>query len=233
MAKRTGARLAEGTTLIDYASHSRIMKAFNNDMRAIRAEASRERSIIRKRIERMEKAGETYNKFYEKYGQNKEAMLPNLKNLSDAEVLEFLGMYAQGLGGGYQSTVTDIRKSREEVVESLRLEAEESGDEEFAFALAKPPTAKQMADVGRLMGMIQKVVGKLVDSGTTYQLAMKMILGRDKKESLLSKASRMMQTLGLDEDEDGNVSRLEELKKTFKANGQYRASYLKSRGKRG
>ena len=54
MAVKHTVNLAKGTQLVDYANPSRILRAFDNDMSRIRAEYSRQRSIIRKRIERME-----------------------------------------------------------------------------------------------------------------------------------------------------------------------------------
>ena len=228
MAKRVTFQLPEGTSFLDYASPSRILQAYNNDMKAIRAEASRERSIIRKRIERMEQAGETYNTFYQRF-HDRETALPNLKNLSDAQILEYLGSYAQSLAGGYQSTVREIRERRRDIIETIRTEAEENGDEILAQALSKDPTAKQMSMVGKLMGMTQKIVGKNVDSGTMLQMALKLVISGNKKESLLNKAGRIIAELGLDDEDE----KLENLKNTFTSKGGYRVSYLKSRGKRG
>lgn len=274
MARRTAARLAPGTTIIDYASPTRILKAFGNDMKAIRAEASRERSIIRKRLERMKKAGETQNRFYQHYysgnyasrsqtkkqsvstsdilnamksatppenimkaftepnpnfPQNRfDSPLPPISSLSDTEVLEYLSYLAMGIAGGFQSTLSEIKQSRKDIIEALKNEALENEDLEFYNLLNKRITGKQMSQVGRLMGMSQKVVGRLVDSGTVFQTAMKLVLG-GKKESLLKKATRLIQELGLDDEDE----KLENLKNTFTSTGGYRVSYLKSRGKRG
>ncbi len=51
-------KLNPSKSLVDYASQDRILKAYNNNMKEIREDASRYRSIIRKRLDRMEAAGE-------------------------------------------------------------------------------------------------------------------------------------------------------------------------------
>lgn len=232
MAKRTGARLAEGTTITDYSNPTRILRTFNNDMRAIRAEYSRQRSIIRKRLDRLEKAGEVYNKFYQYYGKDRNVQIPSLKGLSDSDVLDMLSRTAGGIGRGFQSTVKEVREARKEVFAQLELEAEESGDTAFAQQMKEGLTASQYSKVGYIMRMINKVVGRLNSSDEAYQKAMKYVVNSsDPKESLLSKAGRIIKEMGLDPDD--TIVKLEDLKNTFKNNGQYRANYLKSRGKRG
>ena len=232
MAKRTGARLAEGTTITDYANQTRILKAFDNDMRAIRAEYSRQRSIIRKRLDRLEKAGEVYNKFYQYYGKDRNVQIPSLRGLSDSDVLDMLSRTAGGIGRGFQTTVKEVREGRETVFENLRKEAETSGDIEFADFIKDGLTAEQYSRVGYVMRMINKVIGRLNSSDEAYQKAMKYVVNSsDPKESLLRKASRIVSEMGLDSELE--LDALQDLKKMFKNNGQYRASYLKSRRKRG
>lgn len=225
------ASLARGTTILDYANPTRILKAFDGDMKAIRAEYSRIRSIERKRIDRMREAGEVYNKFYSRYSDPE--ALPTTRSLTDKEVLEYLSDAAHGIAGGYKSSLSEIREARKDTLEALQAEAAENGDYELVEMLSKNPTAKQMADVGKMMGMIQKTVGKLEDSNKVYQAALKAVLGKS-KESLLSKTARVMMELGFDEDEEGNeTGSLERLKSTYTSKGNYRVSYQKSRGKRG
>ena len=227
------ASLPAGMTLLDFASPARIMKAFDNDMKAIRAEYSRERSINRKRVERMREAGETYNPYYKHYGEKFDKVMPSARELTDQELLRALSVAAHGIGGGYLSTVKDIRESRTDTIEALKLQAEDDEDEELLAALSKKPTAKQMADVGKMMGMIERTVGKLMDSGTVYQEAIKSVMNGKKGESLLTKTARVMQELGIDTDETGEQDNLERLKSMHTQKGDLRASYKKSRQKRG
>ena len=92
-------------TLADYASPSRIENLFNNSMKDIRAEASRMRSIIRKRMERMEIAGETTNRSFELFGDRKTS-LPSINSMTDAQVKEFMSRAAQQIGGGHMATLS-------------------------------------------------------------------------------------------------------------------------------
>lgn len=233
MAKRQGATLARGTTFLDYASPARILAAFENDMRKIRAEYSRQRSIIRKRVERMEKAGEIYNPYYERFGRNRELSLPTVKTLSDADLLLMLSSTARGIAGGYQATVSEIRESRADTLGALKAQAEAAGDEDLAEALAKGLSAKQLAQVGRIMGMIKRVVGKTEDSNTVRETAMRVVLGKRKGESLLGMAARTMDLLGVGEDEEGNTGNLEALKERYTQKGTVRVSWKKAHSKRG
>lgn len=233
MAKRQGATLARGTTFLDYASPAKILAAFENDMRKIRAEYSRQRSIIRKRVERMEKAGEIYNPYYERYGRNRDLALPTVKNLSDADLLLMLSSTARGISGGYQATVSEIRESRADTLGALKAQAEAAGDEDLAEALSKGLSAKQLSQVGRIMGMIKRVVGKTEDSDTVRQFAMRVVLGKRKGESLLSMAARTMDLLGVGDDEEGSPSNLEALKERYTTKGTVRVSWKKAHSKRG
>lgn len=231
MAQRKYAGLTKGT-IIDYASPSRIMDLYGGDMKAIRAEYSRERSIVRKRVERMEAAGETSNITFQKFGNVKE-QLPTVKELSDSEVLDMLGEMARQIGGGYKSTtLSQIQESRKDWQETMRQQAEDMGDEDLAEALNKPLTPKQFDNLRRMMGMIQKVVGKQQTSDTVLQAALKQILKGGKKESLLTKAARALDELGIDETPDGGDA-LEVIKSQYTAKGTNRVSWQKAHGKRG
>ena len=228
MKTRRGATLATGTTLPDYASQERIQRAFGGDMAAIRREYSRQRSIIRKRVERLEAAGETYNQYYKKYA-NLDEVLPSARGLSDQELMQAMARSAHGIGAGMQSTVSEIRAAREEQIEGLRAEAESMGDEDLAEALEKGLSAKQLDNVNRLMGMIQKVVGRHDNSDTVRQEATKAVLSGDRKESLLAKAARVINDLGLG---SNSQDALADLKQVYTVRGTVRVSYKRSHGRR-
>lgn len=229
MATRKQAGLKSGTTLTDYASGSRIEKAFGGSMKDIRAEYSRQRSIIRKRVERMESAGETYNKFYGIFGDR--SVIPSAKGLTDAQVLKHLSMTAQAIGGGYVSTVSEIRERREELRERMLEQAEEYGDEELAEALKKPLTPRQYGRIGRVMGMIRHAIGQYVGSDEVFQEATKVVLQDDGKTSLLTLANKVMNnTMG---EENVTVEQLSAMKERYTAKGTTRVSYAKAHRKRG
>ncbi len=231
MAQRRGARLEIGT-LTDYASPSRILKLFGGDMAAIRTEYSRQRSIIRKRVERMAKAGETHNITFSKFGNVRE-QLPTVKSLTDAQVLEMLSATAGQLGGGYKtSTLSQIKQSRLDWQRAAKAEAEDMGDTATAEALSKPLTSSQWEKVNRLMGMIRNVTGNSVGSDYVKQEAIKQVVGGRSKESLLTKAARILDALGIDEDSSGNDA-LERVKSQFTARGTTRVSWAKAHQKRG
>lgn len=229
MSTRKQAGLKSGTTLTDYASGSRIEKAFGGSMKDIRAEYSRQRSIIRKRVERMEEAGETYNKFYGIFGDR--SAIPSAKGLTDAQVLKHLSMTAQAIGGGYVSTVSEIRERREELRERMLAEAEEYQDVELAEVLKKPLTPKQYGQVGRVMGMIRQAIGQYVGSDEVYQEALKVVLKDGGKTSLLTLANKVLNmTMG---EENVSTEFLENMKEKYTAKGTVRVSYKKAHRKRG
>ena len=228
--KRQGASLKKGS-LVDYSSASRIMSLYGNDMAAIRAEYSRQRSIVRKRVERMAAAGETTNITFKKFG-NVHEQLPTVRSLSDAQVLEMLTRTSRQLAGGYKATLSEIRQGRRDLQETIRQQAEDAGDEDLAQALDKPLTPSQWEKVVRLMGMVQKVNGKTWSSDIVLQSAMKVVLEGKRKESLLTKAARLLSDLGIDEDPSGKDA-LESVKEQFTAKGTTRVSWAKAHGKRG
>lgn len=218
-------------SLVDYASQDRILKAYDNNMKAIREDASRYRNIIRKRLDRMEAAGETTNPYYNYY-KDRETKLGTVRGMSDEEVMRILPTWAAGVSGAYQDTLTAVKQARADLVESWRLYAEEEGDEDLADLLSNP-TPEQMAAIGKLMGMITYAVGvkgKLLDSATVYQEAMKAVLG-NKKGSLLTKAANIINNMGLDDSED--ASGLSKMKEKYSWQGGVKVSYQKSHKKRG
>lgn len=229
MAQRKYAGLTKGT-LIDYASPSRIMDLYGGDMKAIRADASRLRSIVRKRAERMEAAGETSNITYQKFGKEG---IPAINTLTDQQVLDLEGELARQIGAGFKTaTLSGIQESNKDWQEAMKDQAETMGDEDLAEALQKPLTPKQIDNLKRMMGMIQKVVGKQQTSDTVLQAALKQILKGGKKESLLTKAARALDELGIDETPEGGDA-LEAIKSQYTAKGTNRVSWQRAHGKRG
>lgn len=225
---RRGATLAPGTTLPDYSSQERIKRAFNDDMAAIRREYSRQRSIIRKRVERLEVAGEIYNPYYKKYSNLKE-VLPSARSLSDQELMQAMARSAYGIGAGMQSTVSEVRAARKEQIEGLKAEAKYYGDDDLAEELEKGVTPKQLEQANKIMGMVQKVVGRVDDSDTLRQAAIRVVLSGDRKESLLTKAAHVINDLGLGAD---SQDALADLKQIYTMRGTVRVSYKRSHGRR-
>ena len=231
MATNPKSRLAPGTTLPDYSTPSRILAAFGGDMSKVRAEYSRQRSIVRKRLDRMEAAGETYNKFYEYY-KDRNNMIPSARSLSDHDLMDAMRRTAMALSGGFKGTVTEVKESRENVVDDMIAEAEEAEDYEFAEMLRGPVSSKQLAQMGSVMGMIQRVIGRTYSSDELRQTALKYVL-QNPNESLLSKASRIMIDLGYGEDDGTSLQKLEQLKAMHTEDGHFTVQYKQSRRKRG
>lgn len=228
MARRnTGARLPEGTFLTDFASSERVRAALGSDA-AIQAEYSRQRSIIRKRVERLAAAGETYNRLYKTFG-NLEQALPTVKNLTTEQMAKLLGATSRAIAGGYQNTLRAIRESRRSTSNALRKQAEAEGDIALAEALARDPTPAQMEKIYRLMGMVERTLGKkMVDTNELLEDATKIVMSSRSKTSLLTMASQLMANQGFDELED-----LAALKDRFTARGTVRVSWSRAHGKRG
>lgn len=247
-------KLNPSKSLVDYASQDRILKAYNNNMKEIREDASRYRSIIRKRLDRMESAGEIYNPYYEFY-KDREKTLASIKGMSDREVMRILPTWAAGVSGAYKDTLGEVRQARQDTIDTWsKVIAEAQKDEiqrKTAEAIEKNVeieldeddltdwgskveniTPEQLADVGRIMGMITHAVGikgKLLDSSSVYQDAMKAVLGKD-EHSLRTKAVNIIKSMGLD---DEDMSGIEKMKDKYNWQGRVKVSYQKSHKKRG
>ena len=231
MSTKKGAGLAKGTRLADYASPSRIKTAFDNNEKAIRAEYSRQRSIVRKRIERLEKAGEVYNEFYERFG-NLDQSLPSLKNLTTEQAMRLMSSSASALAGGYQTSLSEIRSAREDVLESLAAQAEEEEDYETAEMLRTDMSPAKFDRMRRLMGILNHAgVTRFKPSGDTWKAAAQAILSNDSHTSLLKLAGEVMDKLGIEFEDQ--VKFMQSAKETYTAKGRYRVSYQKARQKRG
>lgn len=231
MAIKKGAGLAKGTRLADYASPTRILNAFKDDMKAVRAEYSRQRSIIRKRIDRLREAGEVYNEFYERFGNLDEA-LPSLKNLTTDKVLRLMSSSASAIAGGYQSTLSEIKKERTDVLKTLAQQAEDADDMETAEMLRGDVTPRQFDRMRRLMGILNHAgVTRFKPSDDVWKQAAVAVLSNDSHASLLSLAGQVLDKLGI-EFED-YVKFMQDAKQTYTAKGKYRATYKKARQKRG
>lgn len=209
MATRQTAHLPTGMTLLDFATPTRIMQAFGGDMKAMRAEYSRQRSIIRKRVERMEQKGEIYNKFYNYYGDLQKAA-PSARGLSDKTIMNYLMSTAQALGGGYKSTIDDVAASRKDAVMSMLQQAALADDREYVFSLLDPDLSaeqkekdfnllkegksgqikkkdireispEQYAKAWRMVGMIQKISLVNAPYNVLFNDAMKTVLHESSK----------------------------------------------------
>ena len=224
-AKRTKSRLAPGTSITDYASASRIRSAFGSE-KAIREEYSRQRSIIRKRIERMSAAGETSNWLYNTFGDLQTAM-PSSKGLSTETMMQIMASSSRALSGAYQSTLTDVVASRKDTIEAMKTAAEEAGDDEFAALLDRGVSAAQWKRVTTAMGMIQRITGRNIDSETTMRSITEAVLTSKSKRSVLSIASQVINDLGL-----GDVDAIEKLSERFTASGSTRVSWSKAHKQR-
>lgn len=242
MARRSNAaRLPEGTTLLDFATPGAIMRAFEGDERRIRAEYSRQRSIVRKRVERMAAAGETENFVYRKYGDLKSA-LPTADRLSTRQMLDILTSTASTIGGGYQSTLRDIKKRRQRLRRTIEEQEQKEGAKAKTRTKGKRTTEDESEDEGdggkltdaqlrriqKLMGMTQFVLGKARDSGELLEMVTDTVRRGGSKRNLLSMASEILNAYGAAEPED-----LEGLKSRFTAKGTMRVSWAKAHGKRG
>ena len=235
MARRSNAaKLPEGLTLLDFASPAAIMRAFQGDEKRIRAEYSRQRSIVRKRVERMKAAGETDNFVYRKYGDLKQA-LPTADQLSTRQMMEILTNTGSTIAGGYQSTLSDIRQRRRRLKKTIEeaqergkakgkkgaAAADEGGDEGEAL------TDAQVKKIQQLMGMTQFVLGKAQDSDTILEEATKIVKRGGKQRNLLTMAAEILTRF------DADVEDLEGLRSRFTAKGTTRVSWAKAHKGRG
>lgn len=212
--------LAKGKDIFSYMGMTSLMSAFGSES-AIRAEYSRMRSIIRKRVERMEQAGERSNWVYQNFGDLK-ADLPALPNLSTKEVAKKMTAMARVLSGGHQSTVREIRQARKEALRFMVDEAENEGDTDFAENLKKI-TPQQYDRARRLMGMMQAIIGKSIDSEDVWEDALRASLETTSKSDLLSKASAILAKYGIDD-----IGSLERLNNRFTKAGTTRKAWSKA-----
>lgn len=223
---------------IDYASPARIMRLFNNDMSAIRKEYSRQRSIIRKRVERMEKAGLTHNKTFERFGDVK-TQLPPVKSLSDRQLLEMISSTAHEIGAGYQnSTVSGIRQSRTQTISEIKDQAELYKDEELKQLLNRDMTDRQYDRMLRVMGMVERVIGYYNTS--VRKEAMNYVLETGKsKRSLVEIAIDAITALGVptglqdDNPEKQRQNIRAQVADKYNREGKVKVSYKKAHKKRG
>jgi len=238
MARRSNAaRLPEGMTLLDFASPAAIMRAFQGDEKRIRAEYSRQRSIVRKRVERMKAAGETDNFVFRKYGDLKQA-LPTAKQLTTRQMMEILTNTGSTIAGGYQSTLSDIRQRRRKlkktIAEAQQQQREKAKGKKGAAAADEDDgdegealTDAQIKKVQQLMGMTQFVLGKAQDSDTILEEATKIVKRGGKQRNLLTMAAEILTRF------DADVEDLEGLRSRFTAKGTTRVSWAKAHKGRG
>ena len=227
MARRSGAKLPKGTTVVDFRSEAAILAKLGSEAK-LRAEYSRQRSIIRKRIERMKEAGETTNQFYQRFGDLKRA-LPTAKGLSTSEMAKRMAATARAIGGGYQATLTEVKTSRKAAMERVRREAEDVGDLETADFLSKELTPKQAEKVGKVWAIVRAVmgksIGKTLGSGDTDVKIHQVVI--EGGQSVLGMASQVLT------DFDADIATLETIKERFTQTGKTRVAWAKAhrRGK--
>ena len=234
MARRSNsARLPEGMTLLDFASPAAIMRAFEGDEKRIRAEYSRQRSIVRKRVERMAQAGETENFVFRKYGDLKTA-LPTADQLTTQQMLSILTNTGSTLAGGYQSTLRDIKKRRKTLRKTIEEQQERRGKKSGAGAESGEEgddgstlTDAQLIKVQKLMGMTQYALGKAMDSDEVLEKATEIVKKGGKQRNLLKMAAEILTHF------DADIDDLEGLQQRFTAKGTTRVSWSKAHGKRG
>ena len=158
MARQKSA-LRPGLTELDFRSMTSIREALG-DEKAIRAEYSRMRSIIRKRVERLGSAGETKNWMHRTFG-NVAENLPTAKGMSTRDMMMRMAPMARALSGSYQTTLKEIRKSRKKAIQTISQEAKQSGQAKEAVDLGQMTDA-EYEKYKILMGMIENVIGRQV-----------------------------------------------------------------------
>lgn len=232
MAVKHTVNLAKGTQLVDYANPSRILRAFDNDMSRIRAEYSRQRSIIRKRIERMEKAGEIHNDFYRRFGNMQEA-IPLLNGLSNEQVMRAMSGTANALVGGYQTTLKEIKEARLTAFEEFKAQAKKEGDKKLLQELETQGLSSQgYQDIRTLMGYLENAgVIKVKPSKSVYTSVIKAYYKKKDNESLMDIASKVVKRLRLDADTKSGM--LEKIQQRSNAPGGKSVSFNEARRKRG
>lgn len=232
MAVKHTVNLAKGTQLVDYANPSRILRAFDGDMSRIRAEYSRQRSIIRKRIERMEKAGEIHNDFYRRFG-NMQETIPSLKGLSNEQVMRAMSGTANALVGGYQTTLKEIKEARLTAFEEFKAQAKKEGDKKLLQELETQGLSSQgYQDIRTLMGYLENAgVIKVKPSKSVYTSVIKAYYKKKDNESLMDIASKVVKRLRLDADTKSGM--LEKIQQRSNAPGGKSVSFNEARRKRG
>ena len=251
MARRSGAKLATGTSVVDYRSPASIVSTFAKQLipgvdsqtilqhlrqnpadqkrvdTAIRAEYSRQRSILRKRVERMEAAGETANQFFSRFGDIKKSM-PTAKGLSTQEMMQRMAAMSRAIGGGYQATLTEVKASRKSAMERVRQEAEDAGDDVTADFLSKELTPKQAEKVNRVWAIVRAVMGKSLgkaigSGGLDVKIHETVIEGG---QSVLAMGAQVLS------DYDADIADLETIKERFTQTGKTRVAWAKAHRKR-
>lgn len=230
MARRQASRLLPGTTLADYSSPARIRSALGTES-AIRAEYSRQRSIIRKRVERLAKAGETSNAFYQRFGNLAEA-LPTAKGMSTKDMMQRMAASARALSGAYTSTLKGILQQRKEMSERIAKQARERGDIQTAdFLESGKLTGRQEMKIKRVWKIVRAVAGKSIGyalgSGDIDDQIAEAVTGGGSKQSALSIASQILTAM------DADTQDLERAKKQFTKEGKVRVAWTREQRKKG
>lgn len=226
-ARRQQSRLPQGSTLADFSSPARILAALGNES-AIRAEYSRQRSIIRKRVERMAAAGETSNPFYRRFGNLGEA-LPTAKGMSTQEMMRRMAASARAVSGAYTSTLKGVKEQRREQSRRLAEKARAAGDDETAqYFESGKLTPKQEEKINKIWGVVRAMMGRSIPrglgSGETESIIVETVI-QGGKRSVLSMATEVLTRL------DADVDQLEGAKERFTQTGKTRVSWSRSHGR--
>ena len=225
MATRRGAKLPPNTSLLDFSTPAKILEKLGSDA-AVRREYSRQRSIIRKRVERMAAQGETSSQFYKTFGDLATA-LPTAKGLSTQEMLMRMTASARAIGGGYQSTLTQVKAARQETASRLADQARQVGDVETANALERGLTPSQMEKMGKLWGILRATMGKrfsrAIGSGDINLMIAETVI--EGKRSVLSMAATLINDLG------GGTAELEGAMERYTQTGKERVAWTRSHRK--
>ena len=234
MPKRSKSYL-KGKTLMDFSSPMRILETFGNNDRAIREEYSRQRSIIRKRIERLELAGEVNNWLYQRFG-NFAIEMPTARELTTKQMMMIMKSSAGVLSGAYQDvTLRSIKKSQREAFRTAAKTASHYGDKETADILRTPKAKELWEQIIRVYGMIKP------EKQTIYAMlgeAAHQVIKRYEQEekrkggprniSLITIAGSVAKAMGMDKDKT-----IADIKKVYTGEGKKKPDFKKAKKARG
>lgn len=188
---RTRSKLPEGLSQIDYSSAKRIRSAFGSE-KEIRAEYSRMRNIITKRVGRLEEAGETKNNFYRIFGRNP---LPKTKEVSTSQMMMRMASMARALSGSYSSDLRSIKEERRSAKDKLAKAAKKVGNEKSAKEI-KELTDAQYDKLKIIYGILENVLGRSgFYKGQGEDAIYNAFASRTKDESVRSMAARALKSL--------------------------------------
>lgn len=193
---RTKSSLREGLTELDFSSQTRIRAALG-DEKAIRAEYSRMRSIIRKRINELEKANVKRNWLYRTFG-DMQKQLPTARGMSTRDMMKRMAPMARALSGSYKQTnLRDIRRTEAKTIKTIADQAKTAGQVADAKDIGTWTDA-EFEKFKILMGMIENVVGRQLsyDKGITAAVSA-ALQNRQPGQSLRDMAKKAVDLMGM------------------------------------